>query len=117
MAHFDVGVTVGFNQGQDLSLDVCPITGLAREFVSSDHHCADHGAPDRAPLDSGACQRVGSASERQGPRAHNQLERCDGHVLGSVGMCARFPVTQIFLDHACVCIAKRQNPSRFAVAF
>ena len=45
-AHFrDVGVTGGFDRRHDLCLDVRLIAGLAGEFVSSDHHGADHGDP------------------------------------------------------------------------
>jgi hypothetical protein len=56
--------------------------------------------PGRAPLDTGACQRVGCASEEleaAGSRDSFQLERRPS-TLG--------------LDHACACIANGKNPSR-----
>jgi hypothetical protein len=58
-AHFrDVGVTGGFDRRHALSLDVRPIAGLAGDFVSSNDHCAIHGAPRRLP-ESWVFQRSG----------------------------------------------------------
>jgi hypothetical protein len=62
-AHFrDVKVTGDFDRRHDLCLDVRPIAGLAGEFVSSDHHCADNGAPG---LGAPAAHRLTAAPGRE----------------------------------------------------
>ena len=75
----DVGVPGRFKSSDDFRLGVGPVTRLARELFSSD---ARHrggvrahgvvGERGRLPRASG---EVGLPAKRQGPRAHNHLER------------------------------------------
>jgi hypothetical protein len=76
-AHFrDVGVTGGFDHRHDLCLDVRPTVGLAGEFVSCDHHCADHGdpglgAPTVHRLTLAPARELGLPVNQQGPVARS----------------------------------------------
>ena len=91
----------------DLCLGILPVARIARELLSMDGY-GNHRTLLAARLIARApegwiCQRSGRVPgliKRQGPELITTCNT-DPPLCHSLG-----------LDHACVCIAKRQNPSR-----